>query len=260
MEEEFSLDTALELGTLPLVASSPSPKDQLEAYVQLYLKEEIQAEALVRNLPGFARFLPIAALCHAQTINRHAQTINLSSIARDAGIASTTAEGYLKILEDTLLGFRLPGFTAKLRVKERVNPRWYWLDAGVARAAKNAWGRPLQEECGTLFEGYVAMLLRAAKDYKILDYQSLAFWSLAGGMLEVDFILERTRERIAIEVKHVREPQSKHLRGLRAIAELKHLRRRILVYPGTENRRTKDGIEILGFPSFVEEVRLGLQT
>src|SRR5205823_3787809 len=96
----------LRFGSLPLIVNSESPQDQLEGYVQLYLKEEIQSEALVRNLPGFARFLPIAALFHAQLIN-------VAGIARDAGVARNTTEGYLEILEDTMLGFRVPGFEAK---------------------------------------------------------------------------------------------------------------------------------------------------
>lgn len=95
-----------------------SPIIDVADYTQLYLKKEIQGEALVRNLPGFARFLPIAALLNGQVLN-------ISNIARDVGVARVTVNGYLDILVDTLLGFRLPAYEAKLRVRERRHPKWY---------------------------------------------------------------------------------------------------------------------------------------
>ena len=103
---DFDLDAALDSGTIPLVWVSEERRAVLESYVQLYLREEIRAEALVRNLPGFARFLPVAALYHGEVIN-------VSGLARDCGVARTTVQGYLDILEDTLLAFRLPAYEAK---------------------------------------------------------------------------------------------------------------------------------------------------
>jgi predicted AAA+ superfamily ATPase len=91
--KDFNLEKVLQLGTIPLVWSAPNPAKQLEAYVQMYLKEEIQAEALVRNLPGFLRFLPIAALFHAQVLN-------IDGLARDAGVARTTVQGYIVVAEE----------------------------------------------------------------------------------------------------------------------------------------------------------------
>ena len=119
--EQFDLEEILRYGSLPIVWDSTAKQETLSAYAQLYLKEEIQAEALVRNLPGFARFLPIAALFHGQTVN-------VTNIAREAGVARTTVTGYLDILEETLLCFRLPAYEAKLRVRERRLPKWYWFN------------------------------------------------------------------------------------------------------------------------------------
>ena len=99
--EQFDLEEIMRFGSLPIVWDSKAKQETLSAYAQLYFKEEIQAEALVRNLPGFARFLPIAALFHGQTVN-------VTNIAREAGVARTTVTGYLDILEETLLCFRLP--------------------------------------------------------------------------------------------------------------------------------------------------------
>ncbi len=155
--ESFDLDEAIRFGLMPIVWDSTAKDETLAAYSRLYLKEEIQAEALVRNLPGFARFLPIAALFHGQTIN-------VTNIAREAGVARTTVSGYLDILEETLLCFRLPAYEAKLRVRERKSPKWYWCDPGIVRSMKRSSGAPAPEERGALFEGMVAQLIRSYKD------------------------------------------------------------------------------------------------
>ena len=157
----FDLESVLTAGSMPLIWNAPERAETLRSYVQTYLKEEIQAEALVRNLPGFARFLPIAGIMHGQTVN-------ISAAARDAGVSRTTAQGYLEILEDTLLAFRLPAFEAKLRVRERAHPKLYFVDPGLARAVRGAHGaqQPLQpHETGALFEGWIAAVLRAHRDY-----------------------------------------------------------------------------------------------
>ncbi len=129
MGAHFDLEQALRLGTLPLVLASEEPERTLRDYAAFYLREEIRAEAAVRNVGGFVRFLPIAALLHGQTLS-------VSGIARDAGVARTTVAGYLEILEDTLLAWRLPAFESKLRVRERRRPKLYWTDPGLARARR----------------------------------------------------------------------------------------------------------------------------
>ena len=136
--QQFDLGDALQYGLLPIVWDSSEKSETLSAYAQLYLKVEIQAEALVRNIAGFARFLPIAALFHGQVIN-------VSNIAREAGVARTTVAGYLDILAETLLCFRLPAYEAKIRVRERKLPKWYWCDPGLVRAMKGSKGSVLPE-------------------------------------------------------------------------------------------------------------------
>ena len=152
--DDFDLEAALDTGTIPLVWVAGERRPVLESYVRLYLREEIRAEGLVRNLPGFARFLPIAALYHGQVVN-------ISGIARDCGVARTTVQGYLDILEDTLLAFRLPAFQPRLRVRERRHPKLYWVDPGLVRAVKKLHGPIAPEERGALLEGWVLHLLRA---------------------------------------------------------------------------------------------------
>lgn len=245
--ERFDLDESLRWGLLPIVWDSTSKDETLSAYAQLYLKEEIQAEALVRNLPGFARFLPLAALFHGQTVN-------VSNIAREAGVARTTAAGYLDILEETLLCFRLPAYEAKLRVRERKLPKWYWCDPGIVRAMKRTSGETSVEERGALFEGLVAQLLRAYKDYRgICD--EVYHWAPSGkSKTEVDFLLVQGTERVAVEAKSGNTFAEGWCKGLRAVAQLEGLRRRIIVYPRGPVLRTKDGIDVLPFQVFADQL------
>ncbi len=233
----FDLETALAYGTIPLVWTAQDRRATLESYVQLYLREEIRGEALVRNLPGFARFLPIAALFHGQAIN-------VAGLARDAGVARTTVQGYLDILEDTLLIFRLPGYEAKLRVRERKLPKLYWIDAGLVRATKRQLGPLTSEERGPLMEGWVLHLLRAYASVGDV-FDEIFYWSPpTPARLEVDFLLRRGREFLAIEVKTKERFSSGLTDGLDAIAELRNVVRRILVYGGSRVLKLPDGIEV----------------
>lgn len=237
LADDFSLETVLRFGSIPLVWTAPERKPVLEAYVQLYLKEEIRAESLVRNFPGFLRFLPIAALFHGQVVN-------VSGVARDSGTPRTTVGGYLDILEDTLLTFRLPAYEAKLRVRERKHPKLYWVDPGLVRAVKKQVGRVTAEERGALLEGWVLTLLRAYAEEREL-YDDIYFWSPTQmSNVEVDFLLQRGRRFLAIEVKSQARYSTSMLTGLRAIVELPKLVRRILLYGGTRSLKTSDGIDV----------------
>ena len=234
---DFELEAALDTGTVPLVWVSEDRRAVLESYVQLYLREEIRAEALVRNLPGFARFLPVAALSHGEVIN-------VSGLARDCGVARTTVQGYLDILEDTLLAYRLPPFEARLRVRERRHPKLYWVDPGLVRAVKRLRGPIAPEERGALLEGWVLHLLRAHGEESDL-YEEIHYWAPhPANRTEVDFLLRREGEFVAIEVKSQPRYHTGMLSGLRAVGELPGVVRRVLVYGGRRSVRTQDGIEV----------------
>jgi predicted AAA+ superfamily ATPase len=252
--DDFDLDRVLRWGSLPVIWRAEDPQDSARAYVQLYLKEEIQAEALVRNLPGFARFLPVAALFHAQVLN-------VAGLARDAGVARTTIAGYLDILADTHLAWFVPGFEARLRVKERQHPKLYWADPGVVRAMRGDRHAPTAAERGPLFEGWLASLLRAYgdPDHGIGHrFDELSYWAPSGpGEVEVDFVIRRGGSYTAIEAKAKAAPGTRDLKGLRAIAGLPGLRRRLLVFTGDRPFRTDDGIEALTVRQFVSELEKG---
>ena len=234
--DDFNLDEALRFGTIPLVWTATDRRAVLESYTQLYLREEIRAEAAVRNLGSFVRFLPVAAVMHAQTVNA-------ASLARDAGIARSTVNGYLEILADTLLAAQLPAFEARLRVRERRRPKLYWADPGLVRALKRQLGPVAVEERGALLEGWVLGLLRAHNEYQHL-YDDVGYWAATESTAEVDFVLTRDRHHLAIEVKAAERYNTAMLKGMRAIAELPGLTRRILAYRGRHSFRTEDGIDV----------------
>jgi len=248
---DFGLGEVLRFGSLPIIWQAESKMEALEAYVQLYLKEEIQAEALVRNLPGFARFLPIAALFHGQVLS-------VAGLARDAGVARTTVTGYLDILADTHLAWLLPAFEGRLRVKERKHPKLYWVDAGVMRGVKREFHPPTDLERGVLLEGWVAALLRAYGDPGDglgLQHDALFYWAPAEGGTEVDFLIQHGREFIAVEVKAKEALASHDFAGLKAISELKGVRRRVIVFLGDRPFQTEDGIEALPVGDFLQELQ-----
>jgi predicted AAA+ superfamily ATPase len=248
---DFNLNEVLCFGSLPIIWQSSSKPDTLDAYVQLFLKEEIQAEALVRNLPGFARFLPVASLFHGQVLN-------ISSLARDAGVARTTVTGYIDILSDTNLAWLLPAFEGRLRVKERKHPKLYWTDAGVVRAIRREYHQIGEAERGVLFEGWIANLLRAYGEPGSalgLPYDAIYYWSPAQGGGEVDFLIQRRQEFTAIEVKAKEILSNRDFGGSRTIAELKGIKRRIVVFMGARPFLTEDGIEALPVDNFLQELR-----
>lgn len=245
--DDFDLDRVLRYGTIPLIWVDGDPGERLRAYVDLFLREEIRAEALVRNLHGFARFLPVAG-------HLHGQTVSVSSLARDAGVARTTAGGYLEILEDTLVATRLLAFEGRLRVRERRHPKLYWVDPGLARAVKGQFGPVGVEERGALFEGWVLSLLRAYGQVGPV-FDDVRYW--ASPNVEVDFLLRRGSEFIAIEVKASERVDTRRLSGLRAIGDLEGLVRRVLVHPGRLERVTEDGIEVWPVATLVERLASG---
>jgi predicted AAA+ superfamily ATPase len=152
--------------------------------------------------------------------------------------------GYLDILEDTLLAYRLPAFDARLRVRERKHPKLYWIDPGIVRAIKRQAGSLASEERGALLEGWIAMILRAYAEIRGTA-DEVYYWAPANShRLEVDFVLKLGRQFLAVEVKSSPKISNPQLSGLRAIGDLPGIERRILVYRGRRNMRTEDGIEI----------------
>ncbi len=244
LASDFDLEAVMRHGSVAVAWTAEDRRAVLESYVHLYLREEIRAEANLRNLPGFVRFLRVAAVLHGQRVS-------VAGAAREAGVARTTVAGYFEVLEDTLMTWRLPAFESKLRVRERRQSKLYWVDPGLVRAMRQRLGPVGAEERGPLFEGWILGLLRAYRDNGPL-YEDLAYWAPAGGQTEVDALLVRGDERIAIEVKASRRFHSSQLKGLQAVRDLPGLVRRILVYCGDRALVTPGGIHIWPLRRFLE--------
>ncbi len=251
--EDFNLHQALRYGLLPIVWSSPDRSDKLKDYAETYLKEEIKAEALVRDLPAFARFLEVAGLYHGQVIN-------MENVKRESQIPKNSVREFFSILEDTMLGFFLPAYYPKLRLKEQKKPKFYLIDPGLSRALKKNYGSVSVEEKGFLFEGLIAQILRAYGDYHNL-YEDIYYWSsLEAKKTEVDFLLKRGEELIAIEVKAKEQVSKRDYQGLQAIKELSAVKKRVVVYLGKAIFKTKEGIDIWPFDFFCQNLKENFQT
>jgi predicted AAA+ superfamily ATPase len=191
-----SIDDLLRFGMLPLVRSAKGAAarvDLLEAYVETYLAQEIRAEALVRSLEAFTRFLEVAALANAQVTN-------VAALARDAAVARPTIQGYFEVLNDTLLGHWLPAWRPRAKVKEVQHPKFFLFDPGVARALSRRLREPLEgAERGMLLETLVFHELRAQIAYSDCGGE-LSYYRTPSGT-EIDFVWARASHAVGIEVK-----------------------------------------------------------
>lgn len=241
---DFTLDRALTRGLLPHLYPSPDAQELLHAYVAEYLQEEVHAEALVRNLPAFARFLETTALTNGEIVN-------YTNIAQDVGVSAAAVKDYYAILVDTLLGDFVPAF--RLRPKRRVvqAPKFYLFDVGVCGAlAGRGSVQPQSEAFGRAFEHFFWQELRAYSQYSGRRFP-IGYWRTSS-QLEVDFVLGQAE--VALEVKSSEALAERHLAGLRAFGEEYPHARRIVVSREPYKRITADRIEIYPWRQFLEEL------
>ncbi len=246
----FDLSRALNQGLIPPHYTSEDDHTLRGAYVGAYLREEIAAEAAVRNLPAFGRFLEVAALSNGEMIV-------YQNIARDCGVSAPTVKAYFELLEQTLLGRFLPAYTRRARRRVIQAPRFYFFDVGIAGTLTRR-GRiePGSELWGRALEHFVFMEIAAYHDYRAPGVP-LAYWRTAS-QLEVDFVLDDGA--VAVEVKSTRMAGDHDLRGLRAFKEEHRPRRAILVSMDAKPRRTDDGIDVLPWRVFFEALWSGTLT
>ena len=212
-ELSFKIDPerALRFGMLPMAVTADAPQDYLRTYADTYLVQEIQLEALTRNLGAFARFLEIAA-------RQNGQVTNAASIARDAGINRRTVQNHFEILSDTLIGFWLPAWKLKSATKQVRQSKFYFFDAGVARALSGRLAYPpTSEEMGPLAETFVLNEVRAWLGYSRTDYR-LYFWR-SYDAVEVDVLCETVEGFVAIEIKASSRWERRFNRGLHRVAD-----------------------------------------
>ncbi|MBM2828751.1 MAG: ATPase [Actinobacteria bacterium] len=228
----FDPEHVLRFGLLPQIQAEPDfALDSLDAYVTNYIREEIQQEALVRNLDSFSRFLEIAALMNGQIAN-------VAGISRDAAVARPTVQGYFATLVDTLIGVWVPAWRKQTRVKEVASPKFYLFDPGVARVLAGRLREPLEGvERGFLLETWILHELRAAMARLNVGGQ-ISYWRTPSGS-EVDFIWTRAGHAVGFEVKAATRWKKEYGVALKSLITGGNINAGFGVYAGAEE--LKDG-------------------
>jgi predicted AAA+ superfamily ATPase len=243
--EDFDLDRALARGLVPLVVRASKPKDTLDAYASLYLQEEVKMEGVVRNIGDFSRFLEAISFSHASLLN-------ISGVARECLVNRKTAEGYLQVLEDLLLSFRVPAFTKRAKRATSTHPKFFFFDTGVFRSLRPAGPLDRPEEiAGHALEGLVAQHLVAFNAYRGGE-DRLFHWRTRSGS-EVDFVVYGPGLFWAIEVKNAKRVRPEDTRSLLAFAKEYPQARTMLLYRGAE-RLVRDDILCLPCGEFLREL------
>jgi predicted AAA+ superfamily ATPase len=242
---EFRIEEALRVGLLPLVVAAEDPEDTLRSYAALYLEQEVQLEGWARNIGNFARFLESISLSHGAVLN-------VSNVARECQIERKTAAGYVEVIEDLLLGFRIPIFTRRAKRQTAAHPKFYFFDAGVFRTL-----RPkgpvdgLEGFEGAALEGLVAQHLRAWIAYGNRDAK-IYYWRTRAGV-EVDFIVYGDAGFWAVEVKNTTRVRPEDLGGLKSFAADYPECEPLLLYRGRERLKI-ERIHCLPVDEFLQDL------
>lgn len=204
---DFSLQRALQFGLLPMSVTAENPKDFLASYVNTYLREEVQAEGLVRNLSAYSHFLEIASFSQGSTLT-------MSRIASDVGVDAKVISSYFEVTEDLLLSVRLPVFSKKAKRRLKTHPKFFYFDCGVFRTLRPK--GPLDNDAeidGPSLETLFLQHYRALGEFLQWD-QKLHFWKTANDV-EVDFVSYGEEGLFAFEVKRSHFLRDSDLDGLR---------------------------------------------
>lgn len=240
---DFDIDKAVAYGMLPSHYLSANPSRLLSGYIDVYLKEEIKEEALVRNLNAFQRFLEVAALTSGEMVN-------YNNIAQDCGVSATTVSAYFDILDDTLIGRRIPAYTKSLKRRLVQAPRFYYFDVGIVNHLLHRKdlkrGTP---EYGHAFEHLIVQEIVAHNHYRHSE-ERISYWRTYTG-IEVDVVIGDAR--VAIEIKSSEEILPRHLKNLKIFGEEYHESRRIIVSLDVINR-TEEGIECMYVKDFFQQL------
>ena len=249
MGGDFRLEDALVKGMIPLIVSSKTWKRTLASYMALYIREEIQFEGLVRNLPAFARFLEAISFSHGSLYSA-------TDISRDCGVSRPMVDEYLSILIDLLVAERLPPFTKRAKRRLVGHDKFYFFDTGVFRAVrpKGPLDSPSEID-GAALEGLVFQQLRTWIDYSASG-DTLSFWRTHTGQ-EVDFVIYGENRFDAIEVKNSGRISPKDFSGLKAFASDYPEARRIMLYRG-KDRFLHNGVLCIPVDEYLKELNPGM--
>jgi len=244
---DFDIERALNNGMLPRHYLVKNAQKRLEAYVGDYLQQEIIAEAVVRRIDSFSRFLQVAALSDAEIVN-------YTNIASDCGVSAKSVKEYFSILEETMLGYMIPAYSKVIRRKLTAAPKFYFFDVGIPNCLLRR--IPLRKgtaEYGHALEHLVCQELKAYLSYNGGD-RRLSYWHTSDNRYEVDFIIGDAE--MAVEVKSSSEVSSSDMKGLRAFSE-EHPGARLVVVCMELRPRRHNGIEIWPVTDFLERLWAG---
>ncbi|MGK5089724.1 ATP-binding protein [Bdellovibrionota bacterium FG-2] len=245
-QKDFDLKRALQYGMLPAINKEPNPKAFLSTYVSTYLKEEIQQEGLTRNLAGFARFLEAASFSQAQPLV-------VSNVAQDCQIERKVVEDYFSILEDLMIGVRLPVFAKRAKRELYSKNKFYFFDVGVFQSIRPKGPLDFTEELqGAALETLVFQELRALNSY--LDWGYELFYWRTKSKHEVDLILYGEKGLHAIEVKSSSRVRKEDLTGLKLFASDYPTASLTLVYLGTKQYVESD-IRVIPATDFFRDTK-----
>lgn len=249
LEFKVPVKSMLEFGNLPSVRSDlESARDILDAYVTNYLKEEIQQEALTKDLGSFSRFLEVAALCNGQAVN-------VSNISRDAAVARPTVQRYFDVMIHTLIGLWIYPWKKRARIKEVGHPKFYFFDPGVVRAISGFLHDPIeQSEKGPLLETLVLHELRAWQNSAQCGGQFF-YWRTPSGS-EVDFVWTRGKTSVGIEIKSATEWKSEYGRTLRGLYQEGVFQSVVGVYLGKDVLK-EGALRVYPFFDFIRALEKG---
>jgi predicted AAA+ superfamily ATPase len=240
---EFNLLKALNNGLLPRHYLSENPKKLIEAYIGNYLKDEIIAEAKIRNINAFTHFLEAAAFSNGEMVN-------YANIASECGVSNHTVKEYFQILEDTLIGRFVPSFQKKPKRRVIQAPKFYYFDIGIANSLLKRGNIEMGSEAfGSSFEHFIYQELYAHSKYSDKNYL-ISYWRTTS-QIEVDFILGD--HEVALEVKGTDNVQMRHLKGLKSFSEEYPIKKMIIVSNDPEERKIGD-ITIMPWKIFLAKL------
>lgn len=244
--EDFDVVRAVNRGLLPthyMASNDKQLKKRMQAYISVYLKEEIAAEALVRKLASFNRFMEVAALTDGEMVN-------YNNIAQDCGVDAKTVKEYFSILEETLVGYMVPAYRKSVKRRLNQSPRFYYFDVSLPNYLLHRYDlQPGSEDFGHAFEHLLVQEIIAYLGYTDSE-EALTYWHTYSGY-EVDAILGDAR--VAIEFKSSTEVQSRHLKGLKAFQE-EHPGARLIIVSLDVAPRQLNGVEVLPVKQFLHEL------
>lgn len=245
LKQHFNLEQALVYGLLPLRFAHEDALETLQAYISLYLEEEVKMEGLIRHYESFTRFLHIMSLSHGSILN-------ITNIARECHVKRTTVSDWISILEDLLICYQINVFTQRAKRELSAHPKFYLFDVGVYRALRPRSIKDSESEVnGAGLEGLVLQHLMAWKDYTSEKHE-INFWRTRSG-LEVDFVVFGALGFWAIEVKNAEKIRSEDLKSLVEFQEDYPEAKTLLLYRGKE-RLLKNNVLCLPCEEFLKTI------